>query len=78
MTLSLLELLIAAKNVWTDEMSKDEIKGLLNLADIFCFQLYVKIPLFKPFDNFDIFLTDRPTDRPTDQKGDHRSSSPGV
>ena len=31
------------------EMSKYEIKGLLNLADIFCLQIYVKIPLFKPF-----------------------------
>ena len=31
------------------ETSEDEIQGLLILADIFCFQLYVKIPLFKPF-----------------------------
>ena len=31
------------------EMSKDEIKGLLKLADIFCFQLYIEISLFKPF-----------------------------
>ena len=31
------------------EMSKNETKGLLNLADIFCLQLYVKIPLFKHF-----------------------------
>ena len=31
------------------DKSKDEIKGLLNLADIFCFQLYVNIPLFEPF-----------------------------
>ena len=46
-------------------MSKDETKGLLNLADIICFKLYVKSPLFKPFDNFEIFLTDRETDRPT-------------
>ena len=28
------------------ETSKDEIQGLLILADIFCFQHYVKIPLF--------------------------------
>ena len=31
------------------ETSKYEIQGLLNLADIFCFQLFIKIPQFKPF-----------------------------
>ena len=31
------------------EMSNDDIKGLLNITDIFCFQLYVKIPLFRSF-----------------------------
>ena len=46
------------------KMSNDEIRGLLNLADIFCFQLYVKFLCLSHFDNFDIFLTDRQTDRP--------------
>ena len=50
-------------------MSDDEIRGLLNLADIFCFQLYVKFLCLSHFDNFDIFLTDRQTDRPTDREG---------
>ena len=48
-------------------MSKDEIKSLLKLVDIFCFQLYDKIPLFKPFYKFDIFF-DRLTDIHTDKK----------
>ena len=45
-------------------MSNNEIKGLLNLADIFCFRLYVRIPLFKPFLKYWHFF-DRQTDRPT-------------
>ena len=56
------------------KISKDEIQGPLNLADIFCFQLYVK---FLCLSHFDIFLTDRQTDRPT-KRGDHRSSSPEL
>ena len=46
------------------KMSEYEIKGLLNKADIFCFQLYIEILLFKAFLTlFDIFLTDRQTDQ---------------
>ena len=56
------------------KMSKDEIRGLLNLADIFCFQLHVK---FLCLINFDIFLTDKQTDQTTG-KGDHRSSFPDL
>ena len=52
-------------------MSKDEIQGPLNLADIFRFQLHVKFLCLSHFK----FFFDRQTTRPTDQKGDHRSSS---
>ena len=58
--------------MWTDKhtdkvkMSRDDIKGLFNLADIICFQPH-KIPLFKSFWNFFVFFdwhADRWTNRP--------------
>ena len=58
-------------------MSNDEIRTLLNQADNFGFQLYVKFLCLSYFDNFDIFLTDRQTNRPTEE-GDHSSPSPEL
>ena len=50
------------------KISRDETKGLLNMADIFCFQLHIKLLCLSHFWQF--WQTDQTT-----KKDNHRSSS---